>query len=60
MIVNRKPKNRTSPLVYGGDIVSKADSLLKKVGFKGLPELHMRTTSGKKYSYCGQTNRGQC
>ena len=37
----------------GGDFVSALDSAVKKVGFKGLPELHLYTTSGKKYSYCG-------
>ena len=37
----------------GGDFVSGLDSTIKKIGFKGLPELHLYTTKGKKYSYCG-------
>ena len=37
-----------------GDIVSGADKVLKKIGLKGLPELHLYNTSGKKYSYCGE------
>jgi hypothetical protein len=37
----------------GEDIVSGADKLLNKIGFKGLPELHARILGGKKYSYLG-------
>ena len=37
-----------------GDIASGADKVLKKIGLKGLPELHLYNTSGKKYSYCGE------
>ena len=48
MLVRRKHKHK-----HGGDIVSGADKLLKKIGFKGLPELHMRTLTGKKYNFCG-------
>jgi hypothetical protein len=40
--------------IRAGDLVSGADKLLKKIGFKGLPELHLIDTSGKKYSYCGE------
>lgn len=44
-----------SPTYSGGDIVSTADKFLKKIGIKsGLPELHLRTTSLKKYGFCGK------
>ena len=43
------PKNRfLKTTKSGGDLVSFADSALKKVGFKGLPELHL-----PGHQYCG-------
>ena len=41
---------------HGADIVSGADRVLKKIGLKGLPELHLYNTSGKKYLYCGENS----
>ena len=49
----KKKYNGYYRTIRAGDLVSGADKLLKK-RFKGLPELHLIDTSGKKYSYCGE------
>jgi hypothetical protein len=43
----KKKYNGRYRTIRAGDLVSGADKLLKKIGFQGLPELHLIDTSGK-------------
>jgi hypothetical protein len=46
--------------IRAGDLVSGADKLLKKIGFKGLPELHLIDTSGKNILIAVRNCRSRC
>jgi hypothetical protein len=45
--------------IRAGDLASGAE-LLKKVGFKGLPELHLIDTSGKNILIAVRNCRSRC